>query len=82
MLANVVIVTKDNDKWRMCVDYTNLNKVCPKDSYPLLNIDRVVDGAVGHKILNFLDAYFGYNQISIHPRDKEKIVFMTDHANY
>jgi len=66
----------------MCVDYTNLNKVYPKDSYPLLNIDRLVDGEADHKILNFLDAYFGYNQISIHPWSKEKTTFVTNNANY
>jgi len=60
-LANVVLVKKSNDKWRMCVDYTDLNKACPRDAYPLPNIDRLVDGAVGHAILSFLDAYSGYN---------------------
>ena len=55
---------------------------CPKDSYPLPNFDQLVDGAANHKILSFLDAYSGYNQISIHPRDKEKTTFMTVDANY
>ena len=81
-LANVVMVTKPNGNWRMCVDYRNINSACPKDTYPLPNIDRLVDGAVGHKIMSFLDAYSGYNQISMHPRDKEKRVFMTADANY
>jgi len=66
----------------MCVDYTNLNRACPKDSYPLPNIDRLVVGVADHKILSFLNAYFGYNQISMHPWDKEKMVFMTDDINY
>ena len=60
-LANVVMVKKSSGKWWMCVDYKDLNKACPKDSYPLPNIDRLVDGAAGHKILSFLDAYSGYN---------------------
>jgi len=60
-LANVVLVTKSNSKWRMCVDYKDLNKACPKNSYPLPNIDRLVDGAAGQKVLSFLDAYSGYN---------------------
>ena len=81
-LANVVMVTKPNGNWRMCVDYINLNSACPKDSYPLPNIDRLVDGAAGHKILSFLDAYSGYNQISMHPKDKEKTTFMTVDVNY
>nr|KYP45835.1 Uncharacterized protein K02A2.6 [Cajanus cajan] len=58
-LANVVMVKKLNGKWRMCTDYTNLNKACPKDAYPLPNIDRLDDGASGHGILTFLDAYSG-----------------------
>lgn len=61
LLANVIMVTKANDKWRMSVEYTILNKVSPKDSYPLPSIGRLVDGATDHKILSFLDAYFGYN---------------------
>jgi len=81
-LANVVMVTKPNGYWRMCVDYRNLNSAFPKDSYPLPNIDRLVDGASGHRILSFLDAYSGHNQISIHPKDKEKTTFMTIDANY
>jgi len=66
----------------MCVDYRNLNSECPKDTYPLPNIDFLVDGAAGHKILSFLDAYSGYNQINMYPRDKEKTAFMTVDANY
>ena len=81
-LANVVMVTKPNGNWRMCVNYRNINNACPKDTYPLPNIDRLVDGAVDHKIMSFLDAYSDYNQISMHPRDKEKTTFMTAEANY
>jgi len=66
----------------MCVDYRNLNSACLKDSYPLPNIDQLVGGAAGQKILNFLNAYSGYNQISMHPQDKEKTTFMTTDANY
>ena len=61
-LANVVLVKKVNGKWRMCVDFTNLNKACPKDSFPLLIIDQLVDSMVGHKLLTFMDAFSGYNQ--------------------
>jgi len=75
------MVTKPNGKWRMCVAYTNLNKACRKNSYPLPNINRLVDGAAGHKILSFLDAYSGYNLISMHPWDKEKTAFMKDSDN-
>jgi len=81
-LANVVMVKKVNDKWRMCTDYTNLNKACLKDAYPLPSIDRLVDGVAEHRILSFLDAYSGHNQIKMHPRDKEKTAFMTEDVNY
>ena len=59
----------------MCVDSTDLNKACPKDSYPLPSIDALVDSAVGCKLLSFLDAFSGYNQIKMHPMDEEKIAF-------
>jgi len=62
-LANVVMVKKSNGNWRMCVDFTDLNNACPKDSYPLPNIDALVDSASGCALLSFLDAYSGYNQI-------------------
>jgi len=76
------MVTKTNSNWRMCVDYRNLNSAFLKDSYPLPNIDRLVDGAADHKILSFLDAYSGYNHISMHLKDKEKMTFMMANANY
>ena len=60
-LANVVLVKKANGKWRMCVDFTNLNKACPKDSFHLPRIDQLVDSTTGHKLLTFMDAFLGYN---------------------
>ena len=60
-LANVVLVKKANRKWRMCVDFTDLNKACPKDSFPLPRIDQLVDSTTGHKLLTFIDAFSGYN---------------------
>ena len=66
----------------MCVNYADLNKVCPKDFYPLLSIDRLVDAASGFRFLSFLDAHSGYNQILIHPLDEEKIAFITLMGNY
>jgi hypothetical protein len=56
-LANPVLVKKKNGKWRMCVDYTGLNKACPKDRFPLPCIDQIVDSTSGCEILSFLDAY-------------------------
>jgi len=76
-LANVVLVKKANGKWRMCVDFTDLNKACPKDSYPLPSINALVDSASGSKVLSFLDAFSRYNQIKMHPRDENKTAFMT-----
>jgi len=81
-LANVVLVKKANGKWRMCVDFIDLNKACPKDSYPLPSIDALVDSASGCKMLSFLDAFSGYNQIKMHPRDECKTVFMTETCSY
>nr|KYP51935.1 Retrovirus-related Pol polyprotein from transposon 297 family [Cajanus cajan] len=81
-LANVVMVRKANGKWRMCTDYTDLNKACPKDAYPLPHIDVLVDRAAGHQRLSFLDAYSGYNQIPMYPSDEEKMAFITDSANF
>ncbi|RDX97491.1 hypothetical protein CR513_19729, partial [Mucuna pruriens] len=77
-LANVVMVRKANGKWRMCTDYTDLNKVCPKDPYPLPSIDRLVDNVSGFEFLSFMDAYSRYNQIKMHPDDEEKTAFIID----
>ena len=60
-LANVVLVKKANGKWRMCVDFTNLNKACLRDSFPLPRIDQLVDSTAGHKLPTFMDAFLGYN---------------------
>nr|KYP59051.1 Transposon Ty3-G Gag-Pol polyprotein [Cajanus cajan] len=76
------MVRKSNGKWRMCTDFTYLNKACPKDSYPLPNIDYLVDGASGYELLSFMDAYSGYNQIRMHLADEDKTTFIVDQANY
>ena len=60
-LANVVIVKKSNGKWRMYVDFIDLNKACLKDSFPLPQIDQLVDSIVGHKLSSLMDAFSGYN---------------------
>lgn len=62
----------------MCIDFTNLNKACPKDSFPLPRIDRMVDATVGHELLIFMDAYLGYNQIPMYEPDPEHTAFITD----
>ena len=71
------MVRKANGKWRMCVDFTNLNKACSKDHFPLSRIDQLVDSTTGYELLNFLDAYFGYHQISMAKEDEEKTSFIT-----
>ncbi|KAI5327825.1 hypothetical protein L3X38_027221 [Prunus dulcis] len=81
-LANVVMVRKPIKGWRMCVDYTNLNRACPKDSFPLPRIDQLVDGTAGHALLSFMDAYSGYNQIFMHPEDQAHTSFITDRGLY
>ena len=69
-LANVVMVKKASRKWRMCmVDFTNLNKACPKDSYPFPRVDVLVDSTAQHQLLSFMDAFSGYNQIRMHEAD-------------
>ncbi|XP_017239352.2 uncharacterized protein LOC108212130 [Daucus carota subsp. sativus] len=81
-LANVVIVQKKNGKWRVCVDYTDLNKACPKDPFPLPHIDTMVDSTAGHELLTFLDASSGFNQIQMDPSDAEKTAFVTERGVY
>ena len=68
-LANVILVKKENGKWRMCMDFTNLNKACLKESFPLSRIDQLVDYTVGYKLLTFMDAFLGYNQIKMAEED-------------
>ncbi|XP_021773374.1 uncharacterized protein LOC110737322 [Chenopodium quinoa] len=77
-LANVVMVRKPTGKWRICVDFTNLSRACPKDCYPLPRIDRLVDSTSGHAMLSFLDAFSGYHQVSLHKADRAKTAFITD----
>ena len=60
-LANVIVVKKSNKKWRMCVDFTNLNNARPKDSFPLPRIDQLIDSTTSHELLTFIDAFLGYN---------------------
>ena len=76
-LANVVMVRKNNGKWRMCIDFTDFNRACPKDSYPLPRIDTLVDSTARHELLSFMDAFSGYNQIKMKEEDQEKTSFVT-----
>ena len=76
-LANPVLVRKKSEKWRMCVDYTGLNKACPKDPFPLPRIDQIVDSTSGCETLYFLDAYSGYHQIAMKESDQLATSFIT-----
>lgn len=88
-LANPVLVEKKKGEnpnipklWRMCIDYTNLNKECPKDPFPLPRIDQVIDSTAGCELLSFIDAYSGFNQIPLYPPDQIKTAFITPHGAY
>ena len=76
-LANPVLVLKKNGTWRMCVDYTDLNKACPADPFALPRIDQIIDATAGCARLSFLDAYSGYHQIKMAVKDQEKTAFIT-----
>ena len=76
-LANIVLLKKANGKWRLCIDFIDVNKACPKDSFPLPHINLIVDATAGHELLSFMDAFSGYNQISMNPGDQEKTSFVT-----
>ena len=79
-LANVVMVKKASGEWRMCVDFTDLNKACPKDNYPFPRVDVLVDSTARHQLLSFMDAFSGYNQIRMHEADQEKTSFVTSQS--
>jgi hypothetical protein len=82
-LANPVLVrNKNSNEWRMCVDYTDLNKHCPKDPIGLLRIGQVIDSTAGCDLLCFLDCYSGYHQIAIKEEDQDKTAFITPFGVY
>jgi hypothetical protein len=81
-LANPVLVRKKGGKWRMCVDYTGLNKACPKVPYPLSRINQIVDSTTGCETLSFLDAYSGYHQIRMKESDQLATSFITPFGMY
>nr|GFC70231.1 reverse transcriptase domain-containing protein [Tanacetum cinerariifolium] len=81
-LSNPAMVKKHDGSWRMCVDFTDLNKACPQDCYPLLEIDWKVESLCGYPFKCFLDAYKGYHQIQMAALDEEKTAFHTRHGVY
>ncbi|GKB12388.1 reverse transcriptase domain-containing protein [Tanacetum coccineum] len=76
-LSNPVMVKKHDNSWRMCVDFKDLNKACPKDGYPLPEIDWKVESLCGYPFKCFLDAYKGYHQIQMAKEEEEKMTFIT-----
>ena len=81
-LANTVVVKKKTGKWRMYVDFTDLNKACPKDPFSMPRIDQLVDATVVHPRMIFLDAFQSYHHIPLATDDQEKIAFVTPVGNY
>lgn len=81
-VANPVLVRNSNGKWRMCVKFRDLNKACPKDSYPLPLIDKLVYTTSGHELLRFMDSYSGYNQIRMAEGDTLHTAFYVDSDIY
>ena len=76
-LANTVVMKKKNGKWRVCVDFKDLNKAYPKDPFLMPRIDQLVDTTVGHPRMSFLDAFQRYHQIPLALGDQEKTTFVT-----
>jgi hypothetical protein len=81
-LANTVMVKKANGKWIMCIDFTDLNKACPKDEFPLRRIDSLVDAAATSEIMSLLNCYSGYHQIWMKKEDEHKTSFITPSGTY
>ena len=81
-LANTVVVRKKNGKWRVSVDFMDLNRACPKDPFPMPKIDQLVDATYGHPRMSFLDAFQGYHHIALATKDQEKMAFISPDANY
>ena len=81
-MANVVLVKKENGKWRLVIDFTYFNRACPNDRFPLPRIDLIVDTTAGHELLSFMDAFSGYNHIIMDPNDQEKTSFVIVQGMY
>ncbi|KAL0349602.1 UNVERIFIED_CONTAM: Transposon Ty3-G Gag-Pol polyprotein [Sesamum radiatum] len=81
-LSNIVLVPKSGGKWRMCVDFRDLNKACPKDFYPLPRIDQLVDSTSGCELLSMMDASQEYHQIMLAPKDHKRVSFITSDGTF
>jgi hypothetical protein len=81
-LTDVVMVQKKSSKWCMCIDFTSLNKACPKDNFPLPRIDKIIDSAAGCEVISLLDCFLGYHQIYMQEEDKVSTSFITPFGMY
>jgi hypothetical protein len=81
-LANTVMVKKANEKWMMCIDFTDLNRACPKDEFPLLGIDSLVGVVATSELMSLLDCYSRYHQIWMKKEDEPKTSFITSSGTY
>jgi len=81
-VENIVPVIKKNGQVRICIDFRDLNKACPKDNFPLPHIDVLIDNTAGYQMLSFIDGFSGYNQIRLAEEDQEKTSFTTPWGIY
>lgn len=81
-LANVIVVPKKEEKWKVCIIFIDLNKACPKYGFSLLRIYYIIDATLGHGILSFMKAFFYYNQISMYLPDLDKITIIIPQGLY
>ena len=76
------MVKKKSWKWRVCIDFTDLNKAYPNDQFPMPKIDQLVDATIGHPQMSFLDAFQRYHQIPLALDDQEKTIFVLPIGNF
>ena len=81
-LSNIVPIKKKNGQIRCCVDFRNLNRACPKDKFPLPNMDLLIDSAARNAMFSFMDGFSEYNQFRMAPKDAEKTAFRTPIGNF
>ncbi|KAL0402055.1 UNVERIFIED_CONTAM: Retrovirus-related Pol polyprotein from transposon opus [Sesamum latifolium] len=81
-LSNVVLVPKPGGKWRMCIDFRDLNKACPKDYYPLPRIDQLMESTSECELLSMIDTSHGYHQIMLAPEDHKRVSFITSDGTF
>jgi hypothetical protein len=76
-VSNPILVKKNQGTIHVCTEFHNLNHTCPKDNFPTMFIDQIIDDCAGHMALSFMDRFSSYNQIQIHPVDQYKTAFTT-----